>query len=200
MRLLPYGERAVLAEVDDPSLVLALRDAVLGTEGVLDAVPGARTLLVEFDPTATSAPQLGVLLAAVRTRPPAPGADTRIELSVTYDGPDLGAVAAECGMSPAEVIRRHSAALYTVAFCGFAPGFAYLTGLDPALHVARLDTPRTSVPAGAVGIAGEFAGVYPRSSPGGWRLLGTTATRLWDSSHTPPALLSPGTAVRFAPA
>jgi KipI family sensor histidine kinase inhibitor len=86
-----------------------------------------------------------------------------------------------------------------VGFCGFAPGFAYLTGLDPALHLPRLATPRTAVPAGAVGIAGEFSGVYPRSSPGGWRLLGTTSAVVWDPQREPPALLVPGTRVRFRP-
>ncbi|HVU92653.1 MAG TPA: allophanate hydrolase subunit 1, partial [Jatrophihabitans sp.] len=122
-----------------------------------------------------------------------------VELAVEYDGPDLAATAAELGLSPAELVRRHAAGEYVVAFCGFAPGFAYLTGLDPALHVPRLAEPRTRVPAGAVGIAGEFTGVYPRPSPGGWRLLGRTDAVLWDLDRTPPALLPPGTRVRFRP-
>ncbi len=91
----------------------------------------------------------------------------------------------------------HSGAGYTVRFCGFAPGFAYLDGLDPRLHVPRRDDPRTSIPAGSVAIAGEFAGVYPRASPGGWRLLGRTDASLWDVDRDPPALLTPGTRVRF---
>jgi KipI family sensor histidine kinase inhibitor len=123
-----------------------------------------------------------------------------VELAVNYDGPDLVRVADEVGISVAELVRVHADADYTVAFCGFAPGFAYLAGLDPTLRVARLAQPRTSVPPGSVGIAGDYTGVYPRSSPGGWRLLGTTDAALWDTRRTPPALLTPGTAVRFRPA
>ena len=114
--------------------------------------------------------------------------------------PDLPAVAAETGLTHDEVIGRHARGRYVVAFCGFAPGFAYLTGLDPQLHVPRLSEPRTRVPAGAVGIADEFTGVYPRPSPGGWRLLGRTAATLWDVERKPPALLVPGARVRFRPA
>jgi KipI family sensor histidine kinase inhibitor len=101
------------------------------------------------------------------------------------------------GLGVDDLIRRHSAMRYRVAFCGFAPGFAYLSGLDPALHVPRLAEPRTAVPAGSVAIAGEFTAVYPRRSPGGWRLLGTSQAQLWQLDRDPPSLLTPGTAVRF---
>jgi 5-oxoprolinase (ATP-hydrolysing) subunit B len=199
-RLRPYGERAVLVETDDSGAVLALLAAARRLAGVLEVVPAARTVLVRFDPTVTSAAELGDMLAATDSQPEPGAAPAPVELAITYDGPDLVEVAGEVGMSVAEVVRRHAAGEYTVAFCGFAPGFAYLTGLDPALRVARLGEPRTSVAPGSVGVAGEFAGVYPRASPGGWRLLGRTDARLWDTARTPPALLTPGTPVRFRPA
>jgi KipI family sensor histidine kinase inhibitor len=200
LRLLPYGERAVLVEVADPHALLGLSDIASRTAGVLETVPAARTLLVRYDPLVTSAEVVGAALAShradLRTAPPG----DPVELPVHYDGADLAGVADEVGISVDELIRRHTAAAYTVAFCGFAPGFAYLTGLDASLHVGRLAEPRTAVPAGSVGVAGEFTGVYPRSSPGGWRLLGRTDAPLWDTAREPPALLVPGTRVRFRPA
>ena len=199
-RLLPYGERAVLVEASDPTDVLNLLAAAARVSGVVEAVPAARTVLVRFDPLVTTAEAVGrALESAARAPDPDPAPDP-VFLVVEYDGPDLDGVAGELGISPAELVRRHAAGDYTVAFCGFAPGFAYLTGLDPALHVGRLAEPRTSVPPGSVGVAGEFTGVYPRSSPGGWRLLGRTDAALWDTARTPPALLTPGTPVRFRPA
>lgn len=200
MRLLPYGERAVLAEVTDPAAVLALCAEVSAAPGVVEAVPAARTVLVRFDPLLTSAEAVGRALESCAAAPPVGLAGEPVELSVRYDGPDLSAVADEVGISVEELVGRHAAAGYTVAFCGFAPGFAYLTGLDPSLHVGRLAEPRTAVPPGSVGVAGEFTGVYPRSSPGGWRLLGRTDALLWDTARVPPALLSPGTTVHFQPA
>ncbi|GAA1821790.1 allophanate hydrolase subunit 1 [Planosporangium flavigriseum] len=165
--------------------------------GVVDLVPAARTLLVMFDPARTGVDSLA---RVVEGADPAAGAEApaaTVELPVSYDGPDLDAVADLTGLSPAEVVRRHTGAEYTVAFCGFAPGFAYLTGGDPALRVPRRDSPRTEVPAGAVGLAGEFTGVYPRPLPGGWQLIGRTAETLWDVDRDQPALLVPGTRVRF---
>jgi KipI family sensor histidine kinase inhibitor len=199
MRLLPYGDRALLAEVDDNPTVLALRDAVAAEPGVLNTVPASRTLLVEFDPGLTSAQAVRTALSSADAAPRPMSAGPLVEIDVRYDGADVHAVADDLRLSGEEVVRRHADATYTVAFCGFSPGFAYLTGLDPALYVPRLPEPRTSVPAGAVGIAAEYTGVYPRSSPGGWRLLGHTDAPLWDTSRTPPALLTPGTTVRFRP-
>lgn len=197
MRVRPYGDAALLVEPDDPSQVLPLVAAVRAEPGVVEVVPAARTLLVSAAPD---------VLARLADRLPSfasvrvDGAENQaseVVLEVRYDGPDLADTAAALGLSNAELVRRHAAGRYTVAFCGFAPGFGYLTGLDPALHAARLAEPRTRVPAGAVGIAGEYTGVYPRPSPGGWRLIGHTDTDLWDAGRTPPALLGPGTRVRF---
>ncbi len=114
-----------------------------------------------------------------------------------YDGPDLADVAALWGVPEREVARIHAATEFRVAFCGFAPGFGYLTGLPARYDVPRRATPRTAVHAGAVGLAGPYTGVYPRASPGGWQLIGTTDAVLWDTARELTALLSPGTRVRF---
>lgn len=193
MRVLRYGESAVLVETDSP---LALRDALAATVGVVELVPAARTLLARFDPRRIGIEQLIEL--ASRPLPPRQSvAGELVEIAVRYDGADLAAVAEATRLSVPDVIRLHSAPEYLVAFCGFSPGFAYLTGLDPRLHLPRLAEPRTAVPAGSVAIAAEFSGVYPRRSPGGWRLLGTTDVQLWDATRSAPALLTPGTRVRF---
>ncbi|MEV1244153.1 allophanate hydrolase subunit 1 [Nonomuraea sp. NPDC050022] len=123
-----------------------------------------------------------------------------VVIPVVYDGEDLDSVAELAGMSVDDVIARHTGRELVVGWLGFAPGFAYLTGLDPALHLPRLATPRTSVPAGSVAIAGPYAAIYPTASPGGWRLLGRTTTRIWDVDADPPSLFRPGTRVRFEPA
>ncbi|HEX5960369.1 MAG TPA: 5-oxoprolinase subunit PxpB [Rhodanobacteraceae bacterium] len=120
-----------------------------------------------------------------------------VEVPVCYDGPDLDAVAAYAGLSRAEVIARHTAAAYTVAMLGFAPGFPYLLGLDPALHMPRREYPRTRVPAGSVAIGGAQTGIYPRELPGGWNLVGRTPLVLFDPLREPPCLLAPGDRVRF---
>jgi len=120
-----------------------------------------------------------------------------VNIPVTYDGPDLGDIARHCGLSPAEVVQRHEAAEYVVYFLGFQPGFAYLGGLDEALHTPRRTEPRVSVPAGSVGIGGAQTGIYPLASPGGWQLIGRTLTPLFDPQAEPPTLLAPGDRVRF---
>lgn len=194
-KVLPYGDRAVLLEDGDP---LRTADLLRALPGVEEVVPGARTVLVRFDPARTSPAALTAATARPASSAPA-GALPLVDIAVRYDGPDLAAVAAESGLGVDEVIARHAGAEYRVAFCGFSPGFAYLTGLDPALHLPRLAEPRTRVPAGAVGIAGEFTGAYPRLSPGGWRLLGRTDAPLWQLDRDPPALLVPGVRVRLHP-
>jgi KipI family sensor histidine kinase inhibitor len=120
-----------------------------------------------------------------------------LELPVRYDGPDLGEVADLLGLSPEAVVALHTGSVWTAAFGGFAPGFAYLVTDHERLAVPRRTEPRVAVPGGAVGLAGPFSGVYPRASPGGWRLIGTTGATLWDAERG--ALLRPGTRVRFRP-
>lgn len=120
-----------------------------------------------------------------------------IDIDVVYEGPDLGRVAGMTGLSTEAVIAAHTGTPWRVEYCGFAPGFAYLTGGDSRLVVPRLDTPRPEVPCGAVGLAGEYSGIYPRRSPGGWNLIGRTGAVLWDLDRDPPALLRPGMTVRF---
>jgi KipI family sensor histidine kinase inhibitor len=200
MRVLPYGDRAVLIEPADPAGVLPLRDWLVRQRhpGIKAVVPAARTVLVEVEPS--SIPELRSLLAGVEAEPmPEAGEPAALELPVRYDGADLAAVARELGLDTDELIALHSGAEYTVQFCGFSPGFGYLNGLDARLRVPRLASPRPSVPAGSVAIADEYAGVYPRSSPGGWRLLGSTDVPLFDLDRDPPAVLFPGVRVRFVP-
>ena len=205
IRLLPAGPHAVLAEVDDVAQAQALYAALRAADGLdalVDLVPAARTVLAVARPDRRGRGCLDRLASIVdslelSTAPEGDG--PLVDLDVRYDGPDLAATADLLGLSPDDLIRRHAAAAYRVAFCGFAPGFGYLTGLPSDLHVPRLSTPRTRVPAGAVGLAGEFCGVYPRESPGGWRLVGHTDAVLFDAGREPAALLSPGTRVRFRP-
>lgn len=200
MRLRPAGERGLLVEVEDLETVHRLHAALreLDPPGVVELVPGYRTVLIVADPA-----QAGVLddLAARLPElelPPAEAvAGETVEIPVSYDGEDLPEVASLTGLEPEEVVRRHTAAEYTVAFLGFSPGFPYLVGLDPALEVPRRDTPRTSIPAGSVGLAGNQTGIYPTASPGGWQLIGHTEVTLFDPTRDPPALLAPGTRLRF---
>lgn len=201
-QLLACGDQALLVDRVDPVLLPALAAAVRGPT-VLDAVPAASTLLVRYDPRRTDATQVGATVRAALSRitastaaPTAPS----LRVPVHYDGTDLAEVAELAGLSVEETVARHLAGRYTVAFCGFAPGFGYLTGLDPALRLPRLATPRTRVPAGAVAVAGEYTAVYPRSTPGGWRLIGRTELPLFDPAADPPTPIAPGVRVRFTAA
>ncbi|WP_235510917.1 5-oxoprolinase/urea amidolyase family protein [Curtobacterium sp. Leaf261] len=206
LRLLPVGTGAVLVEVADGPAALALFDALndalidVRLREVVELVPAARTVLVRYRPGRGAAARIIATIRSLTVRTGSRAAGELVEIPVVYDGEDLDEVAALTGLSAAEVVARHSAPTYDVAFTGFAPGFAYLAGGDPVLEVPRRPTPRTAIPAGAVGIAGLFSGVYPRRSPGGWQLLGRTATPMWDLDRTPPAMLQPGMRVRFVPA
>jgi KipI family sensor histidine kinase inhibitor len=202
MRFLPAGYRGLLVECDDLTEVIALHRALDGArpEGVIDLVPAARTLLLTFDSTTTRARLADTISHTDLGAGGHQAQEREVTVAVTYDGADLAQVAELAGIPSTEVVRRHQAGRYVVAFTGFAPGFAYVAGGDPLLAVPRRSTPRTRVPAGSVALAGEFTGVYPREGPGGWQLIGRTAAPLWELRRDPPALLTPGTRVRFTEA
>jgi len=199
MRILRCGERAALVEVDSLEQVLGLFQALRAKPpaGVVELVPAARTVLVGYDPAEADFTALSAELRRYPVTATAGAGAGELTLPVRYDGEDLPGVADATGLSVREVVRRHTAATYTVAFCGFAPGFGYLTGLDRELQLPRLDSPRTTVPGGAVAIAGEYTGVYPGPSPGGWRIIGHTDEVMWDVDRDPPGLFTPGLTVRF---
>lgn len=200
MNLLPVGADALLVEVEDVHAATALyAEARRLRLAAGDVVPAARTVLFTDVP---DVPELARQVEGLSLEPGrlGPGRDEPgplLEVPTTYDGPDLEVVARAWDMSTDEVVATHTSHDQVVAFCGFAPGFAYCTGLPERLAVARLDTPRSRVPAGSVGLAGPFTGVYPSESPGGWQLIGRTALTLWDEARDRPATLTPGTRVRF---
>ncbi|MGY1680926.1 5-oxoprolinase subunit B family protein [Geodermatophilus sp. SYSU D01176] len=199
MRVLPSGSTALLLELDGLDEVLGLYAALVAepVDGVVDVVPAARTVLLVTDPAVTT---LAAVERAVRRTTPRPGrraGGERVELPVAYDGADLADVAAHLGADPGEVVRRHTGTEWTVAFCGFAPGFGYLTPDGEPWDIPRRDSPRTKVPPGSVALAGGFSGVYPRESPGGWQLIGRTDVAVFDVTRDPAALLRPGVRVRF---
>jgi KipI family sensor histidine kinase inhibitor len=199
MRWRRYGEDAALLECDSLAQMSAARATVAeaAPEGIIELVPGARSLLIAVLPGSNALEKVRELLNSTDLDHPPQTHPREIVLDVYYDGEDLELVAKDAGVGSDEVVALHTGAVYTVAFTGFAPGFGYLTGLPEPLKQSRLDSPRTRVPAGSVGIAGEFTGVYPRSSPGGWRLLGHTGAVLFDPHAERPALLAPGDKVRF---
>jgi KipI family sensor histidine kinase inhibitor len=195
MQVLPAGPEALLAELADASQVRLLYADLRRDLRCRDLVPGARTVLLDGLEDLEDA--RGYLAAWSPSGRLEGGEARTVELPTTYDGDDLDDVARRWDMTRAEAVATHTGTMFTVAFVGFAPGFAYCTGLPPELAVPRLDRPRPRVPAGAVGVAGEYTAAYPTASPGGWRLLGRTAARLWDVGRDEPALLAPGTRVRF---
>jgi KipI family sensor histidine kinase inhibitor len=203
-----YGDQALLLEFGNTDEVLAWADAIRDAElpGVLDIVPASRTVLIKlaeprYQPPARQ--RLGKLHVAPEAvsgfTAPADGS-VDVQIDVVYDGPDLDEVARLTGLTAEQVVAAHTGTPWRVGFGGFAPGFAYLIGGDSRLEVGRRTEPRTKVPAGSVGLAGEFSGVYPRESPGGWQLIGRTSAdqaALWDVNREEPALLSPGMWVAF---
>ena len=197
MRFRPVGADALLVEVGgvEQATALYLMARRLGVPAT-DVVLGARTVLFDgvTDVPALQREVSGWAPADGRVRP----ADEQpVEVPTVYDGPDLDAVARVWDTTTRDVVAIHTGHEMRVAFCGFAPGFPYCTGLPAGLRVPRLDSPRTRVPPGSVGLADEYTGVYPAASPGGWRLIGRTELVLWDPARTPPATLAPGTLVRF---
>ena len=202
MRTRRVGEHGLLVECGALAEVEATYAAVMARRDVLravDVVPAARTVLLDGLADVVAAEELLAGLA------PATGLEERadgaqVEIPVTYDGPDLDEVARQWDVSTGEVVRVHRATEFVVAFCGFAPGFAYCTGLPPDRTVRRRPDARPRVRAGSVALAGEFTSVYPSSSPGGWQLIGSTRLPVWRPDADPPALLAPGTRVRFVDA
>jgi KipI family sensor histidine kinase inhibitor len=195
MKLLPCGPGAVLAEYDSLAEVMAVDDAVRasGLAGIDDVVPAARTVMVTFHGIDRAA--LDELLVPGRVSARAQG--PMVEIPVVYDGVDLDEVAAATGLSVEEVIETHSSVVYSAAFLGFTPGWAYLVELPTVLRLPRRSTPRTAITAGSVAIANEFTGVYPTVSPGGWHLLGHTTETMFDVGRHKPSLIMAGDRVRF---
>ncbi|MCX5110323.1 allophanate hydrolase subunit 1 [Streptomyces sp. NBC_00378] len=205
--VLPVGREALLVELSSAEHAEAfhvelLRRRARGELPVMrEVVPGARSVLLDgiADHTRQARVRFAREIASWRIPPMRCGAGDAVEIPVVYDGPDLDEVATVWGVGADEVPGVHAGTEFRVAFCGFAPGFGYLTGLPGHLHVPRRATPRTKVPAGAVGLAGPYAGVYPRASPGGWQLIGRMPDpeELWNPAREPAALLRPGVRVRF---
>jgi len=195
---LPYGDRAWLIECPGDPVALAQWLMGLAWAGRPEVVVGARTCLLRFAGPAPGRAALAEILAdAPAPAPPSTAGAQVVTIGVRYDGEDLAAVADLAGLTVAAVVALHSGATYRVDFLGFAPGFAYLSGLPRALHLPRRSVPRIRVPAGAVAIADRYSAVYPSSSPGGWHLLGTSGEWLFDVERQPPSRLRPGALVRF---
>lgn len=198
-----YGDQALLLEFDSTAEVLAWTETLRSADllGVVDIVPASRTVLIKLAGPRYQAPtrqRLGKLRVAPEAVPTEPaGGRVDVTIDVVYDGADLHEVAERTGPSPAQVVAAHTGTPWRVGFGGFAPGFAYLVGGDERLRVPRRAEPRTSVPAGAVALAGEFSGIYPRQSPGGWQLIGHTDAVMFDVEREKPALLTPGMWVQF---
>ena len=196
------SRRHLLVECADLTATMALHHSLEAADlpGVTELIPAARTVLLSFDPARTSAEILAEAVRGLGHTESVSDTAREVTIEVRYDGADLAEVADLLSVSPAEVVKRHQAATWQVAFAGFAPGFGYLAGDDELFTVPRLSSPRTRVPVGSVALAGEFTGVYPRSSPGGWQLIGRTDAKLWDLDRQPPALFVPGTIVKFVEA
>lgn len=216
MHIKPCGEQALIVDIteDDAQAVgltvlrtvLRLKDVVASwhSDGVIDLVPAATTLLIMLDTTRVVPRDIEARLYAVDLAAvPASAASETIEVRIPtrYDGPDIASLAEKLGWSPQELVARHQETVWTAAFGGFAPGFSYLTPDTPWPAIPRLDSPRPAIPAGSVGLAGDFSGIYPQQSPGGWQLIGTTDEKLWDPTREDrPALIMPGDIVRFVEA
>ncbi|EJB08181.1 allophanate hydrolase subunit 2 [Rhizobium leguminosarum bv. trifolii WSM597] len=199
IRFLPSGSTSMLVELDGLQEALNLLDSLRAQLplGVRDLIPAARTIMVDYDPAIVSSDALVQLISNLDLSAQAARHGETFEIPVIYDGEDLRDVADHLGCTQTEVIRHHTEATFTVAFTGFAPGFAYMTSDDPIFNVPRRGTPRVRIPAGSVALAGRFGGVYPSDSPGGWQLIGRTPLKMWDLSRERAALLTPGDRVRF---
>ncbi len=199
MRIRAYGRSALLIELGSLEEVLGLQVALRDDPppGLVETVPAARTVMVSFDPSETTHAAVSNAVRSRQVHEYRIGTGPEVDVPVRYDGPDLEHVAEMTSYGPRDVVQRHLAGRYVVAFLGFAPGFYFLAGGNATLRVPRRATPRTEVARGAVGLAGEFTGIYPSSGPGGWQIVGHTAADLWDMARIPSALLEPGTRIRF---
>lgn len=195
------GDRALLVEPSTSPALAGLIDslATAAPPGVADSIAGAHTVLLLLTPEVDAAAVVRDVEHRLQNPPPPREAATthRVTIPVRYNGPDLAAVADELGCTTSDVIALHTGTDWHCDFIGFAPGFGYLRSADARLTVPRLARSRTAVPPGSVGLADGYSAVYPRASPGGWRLIGTTDAALWDLATTPPNLIAPGTLVRF---
>lgn len=199
LRFLPVSSDSFMVELADLETALTLLDRLLAAppEGVVETIPAARTLMVRFDPLVTDRAPLAAFIQHLDLSQRSARKGELFEIPVTYDGEDLGDVADILGWTCEEIVRRHTEATYTVAFTGFAPGFAYMTADDPTFDVPRRASPRLRIPAGSVALGGRFGGIYPADSPGGWQLIGRTPLKMWDTRRTRAALLTPGDRVNF---
>ncbi|MBI6547238.1 5-oxoprolinase/urea amidolyase family protein [Xenorhabdus lircayensis] len=199
MRFLPVNFNTIMVELSGLAETLALLDSlnVAPILGIEEIIPAARTLMIRFRPTKISAQQLAAKICCRDLQERGHATEKQIEIPVHYNGDDLAVVAEILGFTVQEVIRQHTENEYTVAFTGFAPGFAYMVSDTLQWNIPRRKTPRTRIPAGAVALAGEFSSIYPQASPGGWQIIGITTERMWDLSRSSPALLQPGYRVNF---
>jgi len=204
MNVLPFGDRALLAEFGSLEQTIDAFRA-LGSarvQGIIELIPAAATVLVRIDPNTLTLRAAEQWLTSTVSRASSSErvgitATPSVSIPVRYNGPDLESAALVLGISAEELVSRHSQAQWQCAFIGFVPGFAYLASTDANFTMPRRATARESVPAGSVGLAGEFTGIYPRSSPGGWQIIGTTSLTLWDEARDAPATITPGMTVRF---
>ena len=204
LRILPAGDRALLVAPPDRSTLAPFVDLLRQRlpDGVEDLVPAAETVLVTLGwPADEGGVRARLHELFAQSQGPEDARDLAegeiVTVGVRYDGEDLQEVAALLGLSVPDVVAAHTGTVWRCAFVGFAPGFGYLEAADARLAVPRRQQPRTKVPAGAVALADGYTAVYPRPTPGGWQLIGTTDVALWDLARRPPALLQPGTRVRF---
>lgn len=196
----PVGDRAILVELPGLDAVLSLRAFLTDQpeEGQLDVVAAESTVLITAASTAAAA-RIARKVRAAELSTPQGRDDAVVVIDTVYDGEDLGEAAASAGLTPEALVSMHSQQLWTAAFGGFAPGFAYLVSAVAHPPIPRRESPRTSVPAGSVAMAGRYSAIYPGASPGGWQLIGRTAAPLWDPARESPALISPGNRVQFRP-
>ncbi|KES19305.1 Allophanate hydrolase subunit 2 [Gilliamella apicola SCGC AB-598-B02] len=203
MRFLPVNIDAIMVELSSLEQTMALTDQLqnnLAFWKIEEIIPAARTVLIRFNPILTDADTLAKNICALDLTSGSIPSGELIIISVNYNGEDLAYVADHLGITVSEVINRHTNNEYQVAFCGFAPGFAYMISNHAQLNVPRRQSPRVRIPAGSVALAGEFSSVYPQAGPGGWQLIGITESAVWDINRDNPALFKPGSRVHFVDA